>query len=144
MRQYQVELTAYNPLWRDVAENALMLADYANGFKFPFDIKNNGTRFAARSPSSGFEIVGDVPSPIRAVFKGGSGKRPNLTNVVTGEHILVEVELAANEELTICTDYGNKIVEVKLANGTIVNANHLISNDSSFFSLPVGNNKLTF
>ena len=89
------------------------------------------------------KIVGDVPSPIRAEFKNES-VNPKLTLVNTGEFIKVQTTIADEEKLIINTAYGNKTVEHIAVDGTIENAYHLITLDSSFFSLPIGENQLSF
>lgn len=142
LKTFTIELTAYNPLWRDVAENALLLGDFTGGLTFPFEFDDTVT-FASRGAVSNIVISGDVPSPIRAEFKGGADT-PILTLSQTGEFIKVNIELQEDEELIITTDYGNKIVNKREADGSLTSANHLISNDSTFFSLPIGENTLTF
>lgn len=142
LKTFTLELTAYNPLWRDVAENALKLGDFTGGLKFPFEF-NKEVKFASKGAVSSIEITGDVPSPIRAEFKGGA-MTPQLTLNQTGEFIKVNITLEENEELIITTDYGNKLVNKRNADGNLESANHLISVDSSFFSLPIGTNTLAF
>ena len=143
LKTYTIEFTAYNPLWRDVAENALMLGDFTGGLTFPFDFPSTGVTFASKGAVSAIDITGDIPSPIRAEFKGGA-TTPKLTLKETSEFIKVNITLADSEELVITTDYGNKIVNKKTTSGTYESANHLISNDSTFFSLPIGKNTLSF
>lgn len=143
LKTYTIEFTAYNPLWRDVAENALMLGDFTGGLTFPLDFPSTGVTFASKGAVSAIDIIGDVPSPIRAEFKGGA-TTPKLTLKETAEFIKVNITLEDSEELVITTDYGNKIVNKKTTSGTYESANHLISNDSTFFSLPIGKNTLSF
>lgn len=143
LKTFVIELTAYNPLWRDVAENALMLGDFTGGLKYPITFVDDGVTFASKGAIANINITGDVNSPIRAEFKGGA-TTPKLTLSNTGEFIKVNITIDDDEELIITTDYGNKLVNKRSADGTLTSANHLISNDSTFFSLPVGDNTITF
>ena len=56
----------------------------------------------------------------------------------------MNIRIAKGEKLVITTDYGNKLVNKYNLDGTISSANHLITPDSTFFSLPVGENRVAF
>jgi hypothetical protein len=120
-----------------------MLGDFTGGMKYPIKFEGDGVTFASKGAVSAITISGDVPSPIRAEFKGGA-TTPKLTLSNTGEFIKVNITLEDTEELVITTDYGNKLVNKKNADGSLTSANHLISNDSTFITLPIGDNTLTF
>ena len=143
LQSFRVEITCDNPFWFDNEENALKMGDFTGGLDYPLVFSGAGEKFAQKGDIANIKIVGDVPSPIRAEFKNES-VNPKLTLVNTGEFIKVQTTIADEEKLIINTAYGNKTVEHIAVDGTIENAYHLITLDSSFFSLPIGENQLSF
>lgn len=143
LQSFNVEITCDNPLWFDNEESAVKMGDFIGGLSYPLQFEGNGEKFAQKGDIAKIKIIGDVPSPIRAEFKNES-VNPVLTLVNTGDFIKVQTTIADNERLIINTSYGNKTVEHIAADGAKENSFHLISLDSSFFSLPVGDNQLTF
>jgi hypothetical protein len=87
--------------------------------------------------------TGDVPAPVRIQFLGGS-TNPTITNETTGEFITVNKVIASNEILEITTGYGDKRVELIADDGTRTNAFNYIDLDSTFFSLALGENILSY
>ena len=142
LQEYEVELTAYNPFWRDTAESGLLMAGFTGGLSFPV-ILDGETKFAEKSSITTINNIGDVPAAIRAEFSGEC-QNPILINATTGEFIQVNTTLQEGEKLTINTAYGNKSVKHIAADGTIQDAYHLISVDSTFFELQTGTNRITF
>lgn len=143
IQYYTVELTANNPLWFDNEESAVKLGDFTGGLSYPLQFNDDGVIYAQKGDIANIEIVGDVPSPIRAEFKNTSVK-PKLELTNTGEFIKVEISIEDGESLIINTEYGKKTVTKVNADDSTENANHLISLNSTYFSLPKGNNKLSF
>lgn len=142
MVRVNVELTAYMPFWQDVTENALLLEGFAGGLKFPLKFTGTGETFASRSTIATINITGDVPSPIRAEFRGVCST-PTLALKQTGEYITVSTSIGAGQSMTVYTEYGNK--NVILTQGAQTSgAFHLIDVNSTFFSLRPGANTLTF
>lgn len=139
---FNVEIVCDNPFWFDNEESALRMGGFTGGLSYPLQFENAGEKFAQKGDISNIKIVGDVPSPIKAEFKNHS-LNPVLTLTNTGEFIKVNTEISNNEKLIINTAYGNKTVEHITASET-VNAFHLITLDSSFFQLPIGQNQLSF
>ena len=142
LQLFVLELVAQNPLWYDNAVSALKLGDFTGGLEFPFDFEDDIT-FASKGDIANITITGDVPSPITAEFRDNS-LNPKLTLVNTGEFLEVETELLEDEKLTIYTHYGNKTAIHTDSSGTETSAYHLVSEDSTYFSLAVGENQLSF
>ena len=142
MAKCSIELTAYNPFWYDVAETAVALAGFIGGLKFPMKFDDT-VSFAVKGNTANVDIVGDVASPIRAVFHDNAVK-PKLTLQNTGEFIEIDTTIQTGEKMTITTAYGQKNVIITKANGTSESAYHLINLNSTFFSLPVGRNNISF
>ena len=143
IQYYTVELTANNPLWFDNEESAVKLGDYTGGLFYPLQFEGDGVHYAQKGDVANITIIGDVPSPIRAEFKNTS-INPKLELVNTGEFIEVETSIDEGESLIINTAYGKKTVNKVSTDNSVESAFHLISLNSTFFSLPRGNNKLSF
>ena len=142
MSLMNVELTANNPFWFDSKESLLILQGKLGGLTFPLRFNKNEI-FAYSGSTQDIEIKGDIPSPIRAEFSNAAYK-PRLTLSNTGEFIEVDTILENKEKLIITTEYGNKNVLLHKNSGEEETAYHLITLDSSFFSLPIGPNHLEF
>lgn len=142
LQLFNVELVANNPLWFDKDINALKLDDFVGGLSFPISFSNEGITFAGKGAVGTINIVGDVPSPITVEFRDNS-TNPKLT-LDTGEFIEVNTEIADGEKLVINTAYGNKTAILTNSAGIQTSAYHLITADSTFFSLPIGENRVSF
>lgn len=136
-----IELTAFNPFFYDVAENAMKMDDYTGGLTFP--LASESYTFAKKGDVSQIDNQGDYLTPIRAEFRGDA-INPCLTLETTGQFIKVNTTIEPGEKLWINTEYGNKTVQKEALDGTITSAYNLIDINTSFFSLPVGSNRLSF
>lgn len=143
LQLFTVELIAHNPLWYDTELSGLKLDGFTGGLTFPLSIVNGGVILAEKGAVGNIEIIGDVPSPILVEFRN-SGTNPKLTNVTTGDFIQINTIIDDNEKIIVNTAYGNKTVTFINIDGEESSAYHLTSNDSKFFSLPMGLNKLSF
>lgn len=147
LNEYSVQLTAQNPLFYDPIETARLVQDFVGGLRFP--IRFNPTiHFARRGDALSPVIIGDVPSPIRVEFRGGC-TNPHITNVTTGEQLKIGnadeiITLQDDERLVVCTEYGNKTASLIRADGEIVTVDDYVDDDSTFFSLPIGQSRITF
>lgn len=137
-----LELTAYDPLFYDTAENACKMADYQGGLTFPFKF-DPSIRFAQKGDVARIMNDGDVATSIKAEFRGPATK-PKLFLGNTGELIEVNTTIAEGERLWINTAYGNKTVIHEKADGSTESAYNLITTDSKFFQLQIGENNLSF
>lgn len=86
---------------------------------------------------------GDLETPLRAVFTGG-GINPYLLNKTTGERLQIIGALNATDTVQIDTGYGRKRVDIVDESGKAVSAFNLLSDDSTFFALPPGENVLQY
>ena len=136
----EVELTAHNPFFLDVAENVMKMDDYTGGLTFPLA---GAMKFAEKGDLSRINNTGDYLTPIRAEFRGDA-INPVLKNETTGEFIKVNTTLELGEKLWIDTTYGNKTVQKEAADGTLTSAYNLIDINTSFFQLPLGESTLSF
>lgn len=140
-RIFEVELTAYDPLWRDPAETGVRIQDFVGGLVFP--IKFNPTiRFAARGQQKVVNIRGSVAAPARIVFLGGC-VNPKVS-LDSGEFIQIEAEIAESERIEIDTTYGRRSVDRIEADGTRTSVVHLMTDDSTMFELQPGRHTVSF
>lgn len=112
---------------------------------FPLVIPEEGIIIASMSSKRvTINNPGDVDTPVRIVFLGGS-TNPSITNLTTGQIIKVNREIASANILEITTGYGNKRVWIYDAEGNKVNASHYIDSDiTEYWSLVPGENELAY
>lgn len=140
-RIFEVELTAYDPLWRDPTETGVRIQDFVGGLVFP--IKFDSTiRFAARGQQKVVNIRGSMAAPVRIVFLGGC-VNPKVS-LDTGEFIQIEAEIAESERIEIDTAYGRRSVDRIAADGTRASVVHLMTDDSTMFELQPGRHTVSF
>ena len=139
--KYTVELTAYNPFWRSMSENALKMGGFTGGIEYPLFFSGESVTFANKSMNTLITTTSDVETPLRIEFAG-----PCDTPVIScgTNHIELDTEILTGEKIIITTGFGEKLVRKIDANGNETNVNHLISNTSTFFSLQPGSNNMTF
>lgn len=118
-----IEFTAHDPFWYDKTETVSTMVDYVGGITL-----NN---------------VGDYETPMRVEFSGIT-VNPQILNQTTGELIKVNKSLTAGEKLIIDTSYGNKTVTHINNSSVRTSAYNLITNNSKFFSLQLGNNQIKY
>ena len=141
LRQYEVELTAYDPCWRDVAEYGTRVQDFVGGLRLPLRF-NATVRFAMRGQRKVVNLAGDVSSPLRAIFLGGC-TNPRIS-LSTGEYIRINAAIAADERIEINTAYGRKSVDRIAADGTRTSVMDLMDDDSTMLQLQPGKNTVSF
>lgn len=144
---YAVELTAQQPLFFDPIETVKMVQDFVGGLRFPMRFDPT-IRFAQRGDELATSIIGDVPSPIKVEFRGPA-TNPRIINLTTGEFIGIgfegqDISLLTGEKLIVDTAYGNKTGDLIRADGSILAVDDYIDDDSTFFSLPIGDGRIKF
>ncbi|MBC5647562.1 phage distal tail protein [Christensenella tenuis] len=141
LRVIGLELTAHDPFFEDLIETRVRMADFVGGLKFPHRMP---MRFGKRGDSVTINNSGDAPAPIRCEFRGAA-TNPALKNDTTGEALKVVATIAAGDTLVIDTAYGKKTVTIERGDGTIEDATNSVDDEqSSFFSLALGSNRLSF
>jgi len=135
-----VTFVAPNPYWQDVNPTNIKLEDYVANFSFPFSFP---VTFSIRGDSRTIVNSGHAPTPIKVTFRGDS-VNPKITKNNTGEFIKVNRTIPEGYSLVITTDFNNKSVKIIAPDGVESNAMGYIDLDSTFFSLDVGENHLSF
>jgi len=139
---FGVSLTAYDPYWRDREDTEVELI----GMEDPF-LWDDPEYFAEATPfylgqiaSASVRVFngGDVPAPLTIEWVGAA-TNPKILLEDTGEYILLDKILEADEKLIITTAYGQKAVYVEdISTGERVKDFSIVNPASSFFKLPVG------
>ncbi len=138
-----ISLVCDNPYLVDVTETTVPMAVETPEFVFPIVFNPEIILSTLSNRRVIIKNAGDVPAPVRVVFLGGS-TNPIITNETTGEFIKVNREILPTDTLEITTEYGNKRVWIIDEEGERTNASNYIDQDSTFFSLAVGENELVY
>lgn len=141
--EFDVNLHACDPFWRDTSELAQDIASWMALFHFPLEIPvDEGIMFGQRQPSLIVDVFneGDVSTGMRIVFRAsGTVVNPSLLNIDTREEMKLNVRMNAGDEITINTEYGSKAVTC-LRNDEVLNYFRFIDVDSTFMQLAIGDN----
>lgn len=137
---FQFSIVAPYPYWRKKERTEKSLSGVQNLFKFPWNIsksyqfgKSIETKFA------NIQNGGQVPVPFTATFLSSYHvDNPKITNVVTGDFLLVNKSLVPGERIVVEITHDRTIVTSSV-DGDIRGALDL---DSTLFRLGVGDNVL--
>lgn len=135
-----VELKCLDPLFQDVIENGEQISTWVGGWSFPFtlpfQLKERG------EPRTNIINSGDVETPIHVEFHGPA-KKPYIKNLTTGKIIQIEADLNSDQTLYVDTTFGKNTVEIE-ENGTRTDVSQMISMESRFWRLEVGDNMVEY
>lgn len=135
-----VTLVCPSPFWQDENPTMLKLQDFVGNFFFPVSFPAS---FSIRGDQENFVNDGHVPTPVKVTFRG-EAVNPMITKVSTGEFIRVKRTIPAEHSLVITTDFNSRTVRIVDPYGNEMNAMGYIDLNSTFFSLDVGENNLSF
>lgn len=133
-------LVCPSPFWQDVNATQMKLEDFVGNFFFPISFPAS---FSIRGDQKQFMNDGHVPTPIKVTFRG-EAVNPMITKLSTGEFIRINRTIPAEHSLVITTDFNSRTVRIVDPYGNELSAMGYIDLDSSFFSLDVGENNLSF
>lgn len=142
-----INLFAENPYWQDLKESREDVSTLEGGFEFPLNIPEEGLELAIRTISFITNVYnpGTVETPIRVSLEAtGTVTNPIVTNLATGEYIMVKRTLSKGDKLEIDTQFGNKRVEIIRSNGDRENAFHYIDYKSTFFNVCAGDTEIEY
>lgn len=135
-----LDMIADDPCWYADTETVNPLRGFVGGWhlplQFPMNFGGVGTVVTINNP-------GDTPSPCTIELRGKLVD-PTITNVTTGESIVVRKTVEAGEVLKVSTAFGNKRVTLIDTFGTETNAMHYVTIPSRFFQIPAGPVKLRY
>lgn len=142
--KFLLQLYCPDPYWQSVEPFKEDMAIFVGMFEFPLDIPaDEGVLFGEQGEEIVITNDSDAETPLRIEFNGPA-ENPKVTNLTTGEYLLVDRTIAAEERLVIDTDIENTLVEIHDENGFVENAFHWIDLGSSFWQLKTGDNKIKY
>lgn len=140
----KVSLVCPNPYWQDAMDSIDEMAVFVGKFEFPLEIPHDtGMEFGDQGEIITIENPGDAETPVVIEFNGPA-VNPKVTNLTTGEYILVNRTIAEEQKLIIDTEFGVKKVEIHDENGLVENAFHWIDLGSSFWQLQQNDNEIEY
>lgn len=135
-RLYKVILRAANPFYRDKTLNGIQFANGFGGIIFSLVFSPDET-FGWDRRSALVTNAGDIPTPVSITIRNAEMTNPRII-LDNGQYIGIEKHIAADEEVKITTDYGNKQI---LING--LPADKYLMSGSTWIQLPVGTTRVT-
>lgn len=135
-----ISLVCPNPYWSEENPINIKLEDFVANFSFPFSFP---VSFSIRGDSKLLVNSGHVPTPVKITFRG-EAINPKVTKNTTGEFIRINRPIPEGHSLVITTGFNDKAVRIVDLNGVETNAMGYIDLNSTFFSLDVGDNQLSF
>lgn len=141
---FLVDLYCPNPYWQSIEPIRTDMAVFVGKFEFPLEIKaDEGVLFGEQGEEIIITNNSDAEAPVNIEFNGPA-LNPKVTNLTTGEYILVDWEIAEEEKLVINTDIESIKVEIHNEQGYVEDAFHWIDLGSTFWQLKVGDNKIKY
>lgn len=135
-----VELECMDPPFKDSIEESEIISTWVGGwsfpFTFPFSLKRRG------ATKTNILNGGHMETPVMVEFHGPA-KNPYIKNISTGKYLQIEAILSENQTLYIDTAFRKKTVEIE-ENGVRIDAAQLLSFDSRFWNLQVGDNMVQY
>lgn len=138
--RFQFSVNAAYPYWQKENKVQKSLFGVQKMFKFPWNI-SRPYQFGQLQTTKYVSIVnsGQLPVPFTVTFTASATvERPKITNVLTGEFLLLNKTLEAGETVVVETTHG-KTYAVSTVDGNVRGALDL---DSTLFRLGVGDNIL--
>jgi hypothetical protein len=149
--RFTVDLLCLNPYWTDEAETYTQIATWIGGFEFDSasglqltnDANDPQWEIGYRLPSliTNIKNSGDATTGLTITFAAqGTVVNPGLVDVKTQEFLQVNMEMAAGEEITIKTGYGEKSVTYTNQNGETSDIFRYLDIRSTYLQLAIGDN----
>lgn len=143
VQRAMIDLTCYDPYWRDGNPVRTEIAFWQPMFKFALSIDHqNGTKFGLRSPTQIVNVNNGGHTDTGMIIKFEADQtlvNPQLVNVNTMEFIKLNVTMVAGQIITVNTNKGKKTITSNI-NGVETNAFNTLVFGSSFLQLNVGDN----
>lgn len=148
---FSFRLFAADPYFRSsvkyISQNGITVGSFA--FPVTYSGTSIGTnrphRFGTRTSSAQFNISnsGQAAAPYEVIIEGGANiVNPKLTNTATGEFLLWNDTVEIGERLRVYSERGRIRVTLTDTSGVEHNAIAGLDDDSSLFTLAVGDNIL--
>lgn len=137
-------LEAFDPYYKDVTEIEAQVASGGNLFEFPVNITESFEFDYLNVDGVTIQNNGDVETPVTVILDGPKSSPLEIENETTGEKIVLDMDLLADERLTITTEIDNiNVIKTDLATGdTSVAFQYIDVGETTFFNLALGSNKI--
>lgn len=145
-QSFQISVICPQPFFTDVNMTVTEQSKVVDGFTFPASIPEGGVVLSSIINIEGGVVMNmgeESTGAIIELLAAGAVVEPTIYNRTTGEKFTVQVEMAAGDLIRIDTNRGEKSV-VMLTHGETVNILNRITQDSSWFTLPAGENIFTY
>lgn len=149
-RAFTISLLCPSPMFEDVNENSVSIANWLDGFEFIHEFDEDGEELGSQSGEHSVNIVNDVATSnigITAIITAtGSITNPSITRIESDESIKVgsiahPFTMERGDVLTITTAVNNKHVRLT-RNGVVTEVNEYLTEDSEFIQLMYGDNNI--
>ena len=144
---FTFRLLAPDPFWRGINKETYVNGDVEKLFSFPINYGDPAVhRFGNKSPTGQFSILnsGEESAPLDITINGTAKiTNPCVTNTQTGDFIQWNSDIEVGETLRIYHENGRIRVTLTDIFGVANNAIAYLDDDSSLFSIAVGDNVLS-
>ena len=137
-------LEAFDPYYKDVSEYEAEISSGGNLFEFPVNLHDDFVFDYGDVEGVTIQNNGDVDTPITVILDGPQASPLEVINETTGEKIVLDMALLADERLTITTEIDNiNVIKTDLTTGaTSVAFQYIDVDETTFFNLSLGANKI--
>lgn len=122
-QDFQFQLNAAYPYWRDANEIDENLAGLQKLFKFPFN--TGGRWYLSKFSDNYYKTIfnnGNVPLGIQfSIYARGEFTAPEILHMGTGEKLTINRTFVKGESVFINTEYGRRGVQITDVNGVTSN-----------------------
>ena len=139
--KFTLQLFAPYPFWQSVSKNSFVFGGYTPAFSFPVNYAQPH-KFGIKSDSMFLNCYngGTVEANYTLKIRTSTYlKNPSIINAQSQEFLALQGEINAGEELTVYKVENRLRVEL-LVNGVIVDVFSWLDEDSTLFSIHVGDN----
>lgn len=138
---FQIGLLAPYPYWAYANKNIVYMSGIQGRFKFPWNISRS-YRFGEKIAAQYKNVVnmGQVDAPFTIIIRcvGESAENPRITDLLTGEYLLINKTLEYGEILTITTSH----THTKIESTKDGNCDGALDIESNLYRLHTGDNIL--
>lgn len=142
----QIEISCPMTLFRETKENITEFSNIENMFVFPFAIESDGIPFSQIKSGVQKTIIngGDVETGVVIKLNAISAVlNPKIYNTDTAEHMFLDIQMQAGDEITINTRKKEKSI-ILLRDGVQTNIVGRLDADATWFNLVPGDNVFTY
>jgi len=151
-RIFTISLLCPNPMFTDVDDKRVAMANWISNFQFPHNFVEEGEEIDYKSDVRSVNIVNDIAADNTGltieIVASGTVSNITISHIELDEHISVgstgkSFTMVLGDKLIITTGLNNKHVRL-VHNGVTSEMNQYVTEDSEFIQLIYGNNNITY